>query len=109
MKFLVTGTQVYGPVREDSDLDIVVLKKDHTGILNWLAVQKIATYQTEKQEAYANANAGFYFNLFGITVNIIIVDGEAELRSWKHSTEKLKKLPPIEDRDNRIFSFWDNE
>jgi len=104
MHFLVTGTRAYGPANKDSDLDIVVLYKDVQSITNFLIEHNISAYSTPEQEDYGDLG-GFYFNLADIRVNIIIAHDEAELALWNIRTEKMKKLPYIEDRATRLAVF----
>ncbi len=106
MKYFITGTHAYGPVTEDSDLDIVMLKDDAEQIRSFIQKHHIATYQTEKQEAYDNG--GFYFDLLGIKINIIIAIDEADFAEWKEKTERMKEFEPIKDRQQRIDFFNEN-
>ena len=71
MEYFITGTHAYGPATEDSDLDIVLMTDAANQIADFLHTHGIKTYQTEKQEAYDDG--GFYFDLLGIQINIIIV------------------------------------
>ena len=104
MDFIITGTRAYGPVREDSDLDIVVKSSDVQSILDYLIDRKISTYSTPGQDDYGDMG-GFYFDLFGIQVNIIVTTNEAEYNLWDKRTERMKTLPDIEDRDTRLAVF----
>lgn len=104
MDFLLTGTQVYGPATKDSDLDIVMMIDAVPGVINFLAEKGIKMWRTPGQDEYG-AVGGFYFDFAGIKVNIIIADNEWEFKEWKRRTEKMKKLPPIEDREKRVAVF----
>ena len=104
MDFIITGTRAYGPVREDSDLDIVVKSSDVQSILDYLIDRKISTYSTPGQDDYGDMG-GFYFDLFGIQVNIIVTTNEAEYNLWNKRTEKMKILPDIEDRETHLSVF----
>lgn len=122
MKFIITGTHAYGPVSPGSDLDIVVLPKGAEQLMAFLSEHSIPTYRTPGQDEYGDAG-GFYFNLGRdavgllledledkytpgcIQVNIIIAADEFDFEWWKEQTEKMKKLPPIEDREKRIDTF----
>ena len=107
MDFIITGTHAYGPVRPNSDLDIVVKAVDSTSIMDFLGSQGIWTYTTEGQEKYG-ATGGFYFDLAGIKINIIIAENDDAYAEWKRKTEKMKKFPEILDRDLRIAIFNSN-
>lgn len=104
MEFLLTGTQVYGPTNDKSDLDIVVKRHDAADIIGFLGNHNIKTYRTPGQDEYG-AMGGFYFDLAGIKVNIIIAENEVDFQRWKSCTEGMKKFPPIEDRKTRITAF----
>jgi len=104
MDFLLTGSHVYGPVQPDSDLDIVVMYDDVLKIHAYLIEHKIEVYNTPTQDSYGDAG-GFYFKLAGIEVNIIVAGNESEFNWWRERTEKMKTLPPIEDRDKRLAMF----
>jgi hypothetical protein len=108
MDFIITGTRAYGPAREDSDLDIVVKQDDVQSILDYLVDHKISTYSTPGQDSYGD-DGGFYFDLFGIKVNIIVAQGELEFNLWQLRTERMKTLPDIEDRDTRLAVFRNEE
>lgn len=108
MDFLLTGSQVYGPATEDSDLDIVIKLKDAHEIVLFLAKHGIEYYQTPGQMSHGD-DGGFYFNLGGIEINIILAPDERAFEEWRRRTEKMKKLPPIEDREERIDVFNEKE
>ncbi len=103
-RFIVTGTHAYGPARHDSDLDIVIRKQDVEALVNYLTEHNIETYQTEAQEDYTDA--GFYFELAFIKINIIIAMTDLDFKIWAGKTERMKKLPAaIEDRWKRLETF----
>jgi hypothetical protein len=104
MDFFITGTHAYGPIGPDSDLDIVVKAVDSTSIMDFLGSQGIRTYTTEGQREYGKMG-GFYFDLAGIKINIIIAEHDDAYVEWKIKTEKMKRLPPIPDRDLRVRVF----
>ena len=108
MNFLLTGTRVYGPATEDSDLDIVVKLNDVHEIVLFLAKHGIIHYRTPGQDLYGVVG-GFYFDLAGITINIIIAESGPEFKEWERRTERMKKLSPIEDRGRRIDVFNEKE
>lgn len=105
MDYLITGSRAYGPVTEGSDLDIVVKSTDVNLILDFLIDHKISTYSTPGQDDYGAAG-GFYFDLAGIKVNIVVASSQGEYDEWNRNTERMKKLPAaIEDRDTRLAVF----
>lgn len=104
MKFIITGTQAYGPARDDSDLDIVVLANDVQKILSFLDDHNLEEYKTEHQELY-NDEGGFYFNLFGIEINIIIAKDKEEFKKWETATEDMKTIDPIKNREECMNQF----
>jgi hypothetical protein len=105
LKFIVTGTHAYGPARAESDLDIVVRRKDIPAILDYLKNHNIETYQTEAQEEYQDG--GFYFNIAFIQINVIVAMTDTHFMLWAGKTERMKKLPAIENRERRkeLFNY----
>lgn len=103
MRYFVTGTQAYGPLSEDSDLDIA-LHVDDAGYLESF-IRGCRIEVTPSSEVHDNQDyTGFHFDLAGIKVNVIVLS-EYEFDEWKESTEKLQGLPPIEDKAERIETF----
>jgi hypothetical protein len=107
MDFFITGTHAYGPAGPDSDLDIVVKAADSILIMNFLNLHNITMYRTEGQDEYG-ATGGFYFDLTGIKVNIIIATDDNDYAKWKRKTDTMKKFPEIPDRDLRVAIFNSN-
>lgn len=103
IKFIVTGTHAYGPVRLESDLDIVILAKDLPGMYEWLSSNQIQWYKTEAQALYVDS--GFYFDMGGIQVNIVVAKDEEEFNLWRVRTDFMKTLKPIEDKVARREMF----
>ena len=103
MEYFITGTHSYGPATEDSDLDIVLLADDAEQIREYMEKHFITTYQTERQVEYPQG--GFYFDLLGIKINIIIALDNTEFDKWKKRTERMKEFEPIENREHRIEVF----
>ena len=104
MEFVVTGTHSYGPAKPESDLDIVLMKIDVLKMHRFLASHNIEIYQTPSQDIYQD-KGGFYFDLSGIKINIIVAIDEENFKYWKDRTEKMRGVPPIEDRQERIDIF----
>lgn len=101
--FILTGTQVYGVAKKDSDIDIV-LKVDDVYILEKELDNKgITVFRTEVQEH--REYSGFYFRLGIMTFNIICVVNNEHMHLWKHATECMRGIPPIQDRGRRIEAF----
>jgi len=108
LEFFITGTHAYGPASLNSDLDIVIMLKDSRKIMDFLVKHGIEYYRTPGQGQYGDTG-GFYFNLGGIEVNIIIAEDEADFEEWRRRTEKMKKLAPIHDRGQRHRVFNETE
>ena len=104
MDFLLTGSRVYGPANPDSDLDIMVMYDDVGKLHAYLTEHNIEIYNTPGQDSYGDIG-GFYFNLGGIEINIIIAAGKAEFELWERRTKIMKKFRPIGDRQERITTF----
>jgi len=106
MVFFPTGTRAYGPAREDSDLDIVV-RSDHAKELERnLNLMGFKAYRTEIQ--LKQRYPGFYVDLNGLTLNIIVCANQVDMDAWQHATVSMRKLrTPIEDREKRLAKFGD--
>jgi hypothetical protein len=102
-KFIVTGTQVYGPAGKDSDLDIVMRSDYASGLEAELIKLGIEIEYSEEQ---MNLNyPGFYFSLGKINFNIIVVDTNKEMEDWERATTKMLDHLPIKDREKRVEIF----
>jgi len=102
-RVLLTGTRAYGPVTEDSDYDVVMLYQDAKAICNLLMLLNVKMIDSRHIDP---AYKGFYFKLNELEkVQIIVADTEQEFAAWKRATERMKKEPPIEDREKRIECF----
>lgn len=101
--FFVTGTQVYGPATEKSDLDIVLEPQEAHSLNLFLREKGIAvSYTLSNLEDYA----GYYFTLDGfLKVNIIVAGTPKKAEAWQYATDRMKKLNPIPDRKERLKSF----
>ena len=104
MDFLLTGSRVYGPAKHDSDLDIVVMCDEVYKIYNYLSKHNISLSRTSAQDDYG-VDGGFYFDIAGIKVNIIVANSVPEFELWRKRTEKMKTLIPIKGRHKRISIF----
>lgn len=103
INYVVTGTRAYGPDREDSDLDIVI-RSDIAADFHYDLLQAgIKVWKTEEQER--ETYGGFYFDVCGITINVIEAKVQAEFGAWKVATEQMKERPIINDREKRINLF----
>lgn len=103
MKFFITGTQAYGPTTTKSDIDIVMFSNDAESLWKTLNEMGIAPFQTEvqKNEKYG----GFYFEVGPLQFNIIEATTSDDYRSWFLATERMKKIDPIVDREERLAKF----
>jgi len=104
MRLIFTGTQVYGPATEDSDIDIVVNSKEAHIIQRELEKTRIEIYKTEDQDSYG-PDSGFYFDIGPLKFNIINAIDDITKEKWKRATEGMSKLKPISNRKNRIEIF----
>ena len=102
-RMVITGTQVYGPAREDSDIDIVLYVADAEELENKLYSMKVDVERTELQEKLDYR--GYYFNLGPLRFNIVVLEDEEGMNAWEKSTKMMRERDPIEDRDSRINFF----
>ena len=103
-KYLVTGTRVYGPVRKDSDLDIVMYYWEAEEIKNFLK-NNYPTINITETDQHNSQYRSFYIEFLDIKINIIVVTNEEEYNCWRQATEKMKKIRPIHNRRIRIEKF----
>ena len=101
MKPFVTGTQAYGPVTENSDIDIVMDHEDAIELEVILQKLGIETTSTSKHKMYP----GFYFRLGLLIFNIIRPTDQDSTERWKANTEAMRKLGPIKNKQQRIATF----
>ena len=102
-KVVLTGTHVYGSVNENSDIDIVMRRKDAEELESELRGYGVKIYRTEIQEQ--ELYSGYYFNLGILKFNIICAKTDRELAKWKYATEQMIKHGPIKDREERLIQF----
>lgn len=101
--FFITGTQVYGPATEKSDLDIALKSSEAEHLESYLR-QKGIEIQSVKFKF--TDYFGYYFTLADfLKVNIIVLNTANEFKAWNNATDKMKKLDPIADREKRLKAF----
>jgi len=103
MDFLITGTHAYGPVRPQSDLDVVMRYGDSENLKDFLMNHDIPLYRSAEQ--LKHHYDGFYFDLGEIQVNIVVAADTSDFALWKKRTEEMKLLDPIDSRGERIKRF----
>lgn len=103
MKFLLTGTRAYGPLTEESDWDIVMLRDDAIDLKSLLLILGI---QVRDSNHIHPSYEGYYFKFNHIDkVQIIVAYNEIEFQAWSKATEEMKKIENIMDRADRIMTF----
>jgi len=103
MRILLTGSHVYGPVHEDSDIDIVLHVEDAGKLKEELVKKNIELFRSEKQQG--TDYPGYYFRFGELTINIIYARDEDEMAGWAYATKKLSLMEPIEDKEEKIRIF----
>ena len=103
-KFVVTGTQVYGVATGDSDIDIV-MEQENAHKLKEELVSSGIEIRYKQEDEKRQYNSCYYFNLGVLKFNIIHAKDNEELEQWEIATEGTRKLPPIEDREERLKIF----
>lgn len=98
----LTGSRVYGPITENSDIDVVMEKED--------ALQLLETIKSDKLDFVMLADYGdvssFKFFIFWFPpINIIVAEDAVDWFKWKYATEKMMEIPPIINREERIEIF----
>jgi len=106
MKYIITGSRVYGGNTEKSDLDIVLLQKDSGKLADWLIEKGIKMITIGNPIGNLVKESGtYYFSILDIKINIIEVLNKKEFKTWEDSTEKMRGFPSIENKDERIEFF----
>ena len=105
IKYLVTGSRVYGPWNDGSDLDIVLLEPTARSLKEWLEANRFDPYFEGFQKEYDESKAGFYFQFFGFKINIIIVPNLRHFESWKYANERMLLTNSIKDKEERVRIF----
>ena len=102
-RVIKTGTQVYGPLTEESDWDFV-MHKEHARALKELL--KMLAIEVHESHHIHPSYEGFYFALPGYhKIQIIVAFDEIEFKTWKETTDWMKSRDPVEDRFDRIGMF----
>ena len=86
-KPFVTGTAVYGPFTEKSDIDIVMYYYDAERLKNKLSDAGFEI--KEPQKMFNPIYEGFVFDMGGRDINIICVANKTEYHQWKYMTNEL--------------------
>jgi len=101
-KVLLTGSRVYGPVTENSDIDVVLFKTEANKLLNRVTLLGL---NPEVLSDYGDASS-FKFVIDGLPpINIIVVEDEVDWLKWEFATNEMKALEPIVDRNERLQMF----
>lgn len=106
--FFLTGSRVYGPYNSIfSDIDIIMFRQDAMELKEWCEANRFHLYLNEHQmdSGHLVGADGFYFNIHGIEINIIIVDSQDEYNSWEYATQEMIKRNEIKDKMERIEKF----
>ena len=103
MKFLLTGTQAYGPLTSKSDWDIVMLREDSQKLKELLYLLQIEVHRSDHIHP---SYEGFYFKFNQHEkVQIIVAGDEVEYLAWIQATNEMRKRHKIVDRRDRISTF----
>ena len=105
LKYLITGSNIYGPKTNSSDIDLVLMETDSEELRDFLEKHKIAIFETDP----GYEDNGFYFFLKNLVINIITCDSEKDFDWWIDRTEFMKTLPSIEDKKERLKLFQGEE
>lgn len=92
MKAFLTGSQVYGTPRPDSDIDLAVLmtSEDATRLCELAGKDAMCAYRIEQGASIKFGN-----------LNVLVFVDENQFRAWKEGTEELIARKPV-TRDEAI-------
>lgn len=102
MKIILTGTQAYGPVTEDSDYDLVMCYWDVDRVRDLL---EDAGIEVQENSDINPVYKGFSFKLGSKTIQFIAANNDEDLDAWKEATRQMMLRELIEDREERIRTF----
>ena len=104
--FIITGTAAYGPQTPGkSDIDIVLMAGDARRLMDELKARSILVWHIMHEGERYPDNEAFYFQLGGLTFNIITCLTVKDFNSWRSRTERMKRFLPIADRAKRLEIF----
>jgi len=99
----VTGTSVYGPFTDKSDIDIVMTYYDADRLKEQLMK---ASFEIREPNKIINpVYEGFEFNIACRSFNVICVENEKEYMAWRYATNQMLYENEIKDRKKRIKLF----
>ena len=101
---LLTGTTVYGPRTERSDIDVCILNEDWQWIGELLDTLPGIHVRFADDESYLDADMCVYLEglVPGKIVNLIIVSNALEMLAWEFATANMVT---IQDRGTRLNAF----
>jgi predicted nucleotidyltransferase len=109
MKAFLTGSQIYGTPRPDSDIDLVVwlsigdLEKVRELTKPKLTIwERISNCFVEKEEDEYHGCDSAVFR-FG-SLNLLVVTTEKAYNDWRDGTEELRAMSPV-TREQAIETF----
>ena len=100
-RIIKTGSQVYGVYTPNSDKDFVVGKKEGGFLREFFKLLGVRTWDVSNTISYE----GFYVQLGGQKINIVVAQNTQELNAWGYATHEMLKIDPIEDKTVRTKTF----
>ena len=103
MNFLLTGTRAYGPLTDESDWDIVMLRQDADSLKEFLNLLGIEVHRSDHIHP---SYEGFWFKFNDINkVQIIVAFDMVEYMAWAQATKEMKASHKIYNREDRVMTF----
>ena len=102
-RLFLTGTIVYGPFTDKSDIDVVMDLQD-SKLFEALLISFgiVCKHPMTTRPEYK----GFTIHLKNLPViQIIVTETKEDFAAWYYATKEMKGMPAIENRDKRIFKF----
>ncbi len=103
MDYFITGSRAYGPYGKDSDLDLVMSIKDSDEFRKKVKGADVEFHYLKKPVPYADKV--WYFEIFGILINVISVKSQVDFECWKETTRRLVLIDDIVDKEDRVQMF----
>lgn len=99
-KPFITGSSVFGQLRNDSDIDLVMIDEESAMLEKFLRMAGINTVWGNHE----SSEHSYYFMLFGRRINIIPL-GKTDYDKWMAATDIMKDYPAVKGKLERIEAF----
>ena len=114
-RVFITGTMAYGPITDDSDIDIVLIgdidaeEPEFDDTKNFREFLESLNIDIHDNKVDNRNYRGYTFTIPGMKtkrkIQIIFAYGEDDFLAWQYATKQMKKINPILDKGERVKAF----